>query len=559
MAAVSASRVVAKLRTLAELGRHQEVVVQARKALATWPDSASILAELGRALFNLDAFDDAIPVLERVGALWPNDAWSFRVRSRALRAVNRLTEAIAAAETAVQLAPLDFDCHLEVSNNAALQGDRGRVWSALERARVLAPNSAKVLVVMGKHAANEQRYEASLEYHRQALALSPDDAVWHCNVGDALGRLDRNDEAEVHFLRAISCDPKYSRAYEKLADLRFFAGKSDAAFAILKRCIEADPKKASAYSLLSMRLREDNRYAEALDVVMQGIAVLPKDPTLWVRAAECHVEMEDYVAAERCCRSALSWVPQFALGRRYLSVVLSWQMRHQESLQEAEAAVALDASRVASVVNVADALLYADQADRALAYIESAIERSPEVVDYWYNLSVMALAVGNVARMDEAVDQIVKYDGDVPSAWIMLLWLGWAAEDCEKLERARTALLAFPPQKTLLDKRHMGQSLQVASMALQLFSGEFDAAQATMSALLDDPLLSSINECMVVTAQAILTFRRGDHDEAARLANRGPVGPHNRRVCPRICCVNARLLQREMGLSVRPASFTSRA
>ena len=87
----------------------------------------------------------------------------------------------------------------------------------------------------------------------------------------------------------------------------------------------------------------------------------------------------------------------------------------------------------------------------------------------------------------------------------------------------------------------MSQGLQTTSMALQLFSGEFNAAQATMSALLDDPLLSSTDECMVVTAQALLSFRRGDHDEATRLANRGPVGPHNRRVCPRICCVNARL------------------
>jgi len=546
MADTSVSKIVAKLRTLAELGRHQEVVVQARKALATWPDSAPILSELGRSLFNLDAFDDAILALERVGALWPNDAWSFRVRSRALRAVNRLTEAITAAEMAIQLAPFDFDCHLEVSYNAALQGDLPRVWSALEKARVLAPNSPKVLVVMGGHAADEQRHEASLGYYQQALALAPNDACWHCNVGGALVKLHRDDEAEVHFLRAMSCDPKYARAYQNLADLRFFAGKSDAAFAVLKRCIEANPKNVSHYSLLSMRLREDNRYAEALEVAMQGTAMLPKDPYLWLRAAECHVDLEDYVAAETCCRTALGWVPQFANGHRYLSVVLSWQMQHEESLQEAEAALALDASRVSSVVNVADALLYADHADRALIFIEKAIERNPDAVDYWYNLSVMALAVGNTARMDEAVEHIIKFDGDDPSPWYMLAWLGWASEDCEKLERARTALLAFPPQRTLLDIRRMSQSLQTTNMALQLFRGELDAAQASISELLKNPLLISTDECMVVTAQAMLAWRRGDHIEATRLANRGTVGPHHRRVCPRVCCLNARFLQRVM-------------
>jgi len=227
-------------------------------------------------------------------------------------------------------------------------------------------------------------------------------------------------------------------------------------------------------------------------------------------------------------------------------VVLSWHMRHVESLQEAEAALALDASRISSVVNVADALLYADCADKALIFIENAIERNPDAVDYWYNLSVMALAVGNTARMDEAVERIIEFDGKDPSPWYMLAWLGWASEDCKKLERARTALLALPPQKTLLDIRRMRQSLQTTNMALQLFRGEFDAAQATMSELLEDPLLISTDECMVVTAQAMLAWRRGDHDEATRLAGRGPVGPHHRRVCPRDCCLNARFLQRVM-------------
>jgi len=191
MTDIAAGKVVEKLRTLAELGRPAEVVVQARQALTTWPDSAPIWSELGRALFNLNEFDEAILALERVGALWPNAAWSFRLRSRALRAVSRLTEAIAATETAIQLDPFDFDCHLEVSHIAALQGDRVLVWSAVERARVLAPNTPKVWTVMGVHAAAEQRHEASLGYHQQALALAPDDACWHCNVGDALVRLDR--------------------------------------------------------------------------------------------------------------------------------------------------------------------------------------------------------------------------------------------------------------------------------------------------------------------------------------------------------------------------------
>ncbi len=547
MQADDVDKTVAKLRTLAEIGLHQQVVVHARKALATWPDSAPILAELGRAHFNLDAFDDAIPVLERVGVLWPNDAWSFRLRSRALRAASRLTEATAAAETAIRLDPLDFDCHLEMSHAAALQGDLTRVWAALEQARALAPNVPKVWTVMGSHAAAERRYEASLGYYQQALALAPDDACWHCNVADALLKLHRYEEAEVHLRRAIACNGRFTRAYEELADLYFAVGKSGDGFDVLKRCIEANPKRVHAYSILSMRLREDNRLAEALSAAQQGSALLPKDPYLLLRAAECHVAMEDYAAAEMCCRKALELVPQFAYGRRYLSEVLSWQMRHEESLQEAKTALALDASSVSGVVNVSDSLLFADRADEAFAFIEDAIARRPDVVSYWSNLSVMALAVGNTVRMNEAAEHIVKLDPGEPSVWTMLAWLGWASQDCEKLQRAQTALLAFPPRKTMMEKRRMSQGLQTTSMALQLFSGEFNAAQATMSALLDDPLLSSINECMVVTAQAILSFRRGDHDEATRLANRGPVGPHNRRVCPRICCVNARLLQRVMG------------
>jgi Flp pilus assembly protein TadD len=53
--------------------------------------------------------------------------------------------------------------------------------------------------------------------YRQALAIDPDVAYIHTNLGNALVRLDRFDEAAQHYRTALALDPSDAKAAKGLS------------------------------------------------------------------------------------------------------------------------------------------------------------------------------------------------------------------------------------------------------------------------------------------------------------------------------------------------------
>lgn len=114
-----------------------------------------------------------------------------------------------------------------------------------------------------------RHWHDSISLWQRVLALDPQCAVAHCNLGDALLREDRFADASAHFSTAIDLDPNFSFAYSNFAAMLVRAGRMEDAVVAGERALRADPP------LKGLDL------ARAHAIIGEAYAGLRKDDLAW--------------------------------------------------------------------------------------------------------------------------------------------------------------------------------------------------------------------------------------------------------------------------------------
>ena len=153
----------------------------------------------------------------------------------------------------------------------------------------------------------------------QALAVGGNSTVAQTNLGVALARVARFDEAASHLQEAVRLEPRNARAIVNLADVQFARG----------------------------------RYVEAARGYAEALALDPADATTQQSLAMTHYNLAnrewragrlDAAASEY--REGLRWRPDDAGFHRALGMVLSEQGRHAEAVTALRRSLALDPANV---------------------------------------------------------------------------------------------------------------------------------------------------------------------------------------------------------------------
>jgi tetratricopeptide (TPR) repeat protein len=99
---------------------------------------------------------------------------------------------------------------------------------------------AQLLETKGEH-------EEAASLYRKAVELYPEFVVAHYNLGIALGRLNKNQEAEVSLSEAINLKPDFAAAYTARGDVYTASSDYEAAVKDYSKALELYPDYAQAY------------------------------------------------------------------------------------------------------------------------------------------------------------------------------------------------------------------------------------------------------------------------------------------------------------------------
>jgi protein O-GlcNAc transferase len=145
----------------------------------------------------------------------------------------------------------------------------------LARALALRPDVAEAHNDLGVVLGARGRLAEAAAAFARAAALRPDYAEAHNNLGAALRRLGKIEEAVAHYERVAALAPDSAGAHNNLANALMELGRLDAAIAHYDRALALAPDFAPAHYNRGAALRGRSRFAEAAASFERALAIQP--------------------------------------------------------------------------------------------------------------------------------------------------------------------------------------------------------------------------------------------------------------------------------------------
>ncbi len=128
---------------------------------------------------------------------------------------------------------------------------------------------------LGEALVKAERPQEALEAFLIAAELAPEDARDRSNVGAGLVMLDRHDEAREHLRHALALDPRSTYALQNLAALETMRERYPQSLSLYRRLAEIVPHSPDAHHGMGTALYYLNRLEESLAALERALALDP--------------------------------------------------------------------------------------------------------------------------------------------------------------------------------------------------------------------------------------------------------------------------------------------
>lgn len=233
-----------------------------RRGLEIAPDNVELHNALGWTLFQDGRGAEAVVEYERALALDPKHAKAHNNLALALVELGRLEEAERHFAASLAIEP-KAEIYSDLGFVKARQGRAEEAVADYEKALALDPTCASAHLNMAVYSAQAGALDQAESHYRQALPGRPTAEV-HNGLGYVLARQERVDEAIAEFRQAIAADPKFTPAYNNLAEALASQGKLGDAAEYYRRSLAERPSPA-VYTALGNVLRQLGRTDEAAE------------------------------------------------------------------------------------------------------------------------------------------------------------------------------------------------------------------------------------------------------------------------------------------------------
>lgn len=255
--------------------------------------------------------------------------------------------------------------------------------AALRHAAQLMPGDAVAQLNLGNALGRCGRLQEAAEQYRCALRIEPEFAEAHSNLSEVLLELGELDWALVSGERAVAISPLWAEAHEKLAQIRLRLGQYESAVSDSQRALALKPALSDAHNTLGSALLKLGRHQDAIGSFLNAIEQRPDFAAAHLNLASVRRSYGHVEQAEIGYRRALEIDPQLIAAHTELATALRFQRRTQESEASCRRALELDPKCAAALVVLAELRADEGRFTEAEELYRSAIALDSACIEAW--------------------------------------------------------------------------------------------------------------------------------------------------------------------------------
>ena len=246
----------------------------------------------------------------------------------------------------------------------------------------------------------EGKVQQAADAYREAVRLSPGNALFHYNYSLALDKLGDLDEEERELEAAIKLDMKFARAYTDLGMMEAKRGDYAAAESHLQTAIKLAPDDEVGYTALGMLQAKTGREPEAIQNFRQAVALVPNSPEAHINLGIALADQYDLAGGLAQFSEAIRLDPNSAKAHYNLGRFYFYTAKYLEARQQLDTACRLQPDYADALYSLALTERQLDNAPRATELLQKVVALSPGNADAQYLLGQNLLQAG---KTEEAI------------------------------------------------------------------------------------------------------------------------------------------------------------
>lgn len=305
-----------------------------------------------------------------------------------------------------------------------------------EAALALSPGQHDALHLLGVIADQQGRHAEAVDLIRQAIAVRPQAAQPHGNLGTALLELGDLDGAEAAYRKAVALDPTYLDGHLNLGNLLRRRERHEESVPCYEAALKLAPKNLDVYrSLIAVRLHKRDMES-VVELANKALSLDPAAADFYDKAAVALRGLRRFQEAVRYSLKALKLEPDNLDFREHHAAALS-KLHSPRALvvatQEYKEVARREPGRLSALMGVTYMMLRRQLPDQALIYAEQCIALAPDRVDALANRSAALMLLG---RKEEAMRDAERAIELAPDDYMVRLHRGILREQAGDYEGA---------------------------------------------------------------------------------------------------------------------------
>ena len=240
---------------------------------------------------------------------------------------------------------------------------------------------------LGNALAKKGRLDDAIPQFQQSLRLKPDYAEAHNNLGFALVKKGQTDEAIRQYQQALRPNPDFAEAHNNLGAAFYQQGRTGDAICQYQEALRLKPDYADAHNNLGAAFAANGQIAEAISQFQEALRLKPDYAGAYYNLGNALASKGQLDDAIRQFQQAIRFKPDYTDAHNNLGNALAAQGQTDDAIRQFQESIRLKPDDAGAYNGLGIALARKGQLDDAIRQFQEAIRLKPDYAQARNNLA----------------------------------------------------------------------------------------------------------------------------------------------------------------------------